>query len=314
MSISEPPPSSPPRGYGLGALVLAFLFGVGLMALFYGTGLLDQGRKVLLSSSSETGLVPIEAFRFEERKKIRAVAAKVASESKKPLWQVTVAELQNRPEIKELGLEGAMSAVEVQAALAPAAADAVRPPNLEGYSPVNFEDAKNPVLEYSIIEQPGSFGNRDLNIQSPIVKSFGEAYRGKSFYVFRLEVKRKPQSNPNGPTIPAGDSQRVTFGPIEREKLEQQIAMVKAQVEIKMLPIGAKGATQVPARFYSNREGKLALVIEGKVDHVTRIVNPGPPSFYTIPAVQLQQYMREREKDPSKPLPPAESAVMAVKN
>ncbi len=79
MSLSEPSPVVPRSGYGWGALIFAFLLGVGLMALLYGTGLLDQGRKAIATSIAGKGLVPIEALRFDERERLRAIAAKAAS-------------------------------------------------------------------------------------------------------------------------------------------------------------------------------------------------------------------------------------------
>ncbi len=305
--------ADPLKAIGSGFKWSAFAAAVGTVILaFFMMG--GQGEKIHTSR-----LVALDQYRQDELTKVRGVVDEVAVELKKPKWQITVEDLQKNAKIKEWKLDDAQNSMVLQQALMPAPPQEPMIPKFDGYSPVDFEDANNPVLNYTTIEQP-QLTPGQTSAADPIVKTVKEAYtetKGgktvpKEFAVYHLEITRKPQTGPDGKPLPGGDSQKVYFGPIESSKLEAQITQVAAQVTVKKLAIGTGNATSIPARLFSNGEGKLAMGIVGNAPNPHRIVNQGPTSYYTLSKADLQKLMDDRKKDPTKPLPPSESAPIAM--
>lgn len=306
-------PSNPPSGSASKLpLAISFVAGAALMALLYGTGVMAGLSSAAKKATGASEIVSLEQSRYDELQKIRGIVHEVAAEKKKPEWQVTVQELQANAKIKDMKLDDVQSSMTLQSAIASPTQDMPEPKSLEGYKPVDFSDKKSKVYNYAVLKQP-PFSPGQTQAPGQSVVPFGEEYGGKAFFVYRLEITRKPTKGPDGKDLPPTPAQTVYFGPVEEKELDQQIEQVKTQVNVKKLPVEGVGKTSVPVRFYANDEGKLAMVIEGAVPNPHRIVNRGPITYYRIPAAELEPYMKEREKDPAKPLPPSEQAVIAVK-
>ena len=311
MSLPDEP--SRPSGYSLAHLIVAAFLGAGLMVVLYASGAMSAVSKVgsIILPGGGSEIVSLDTIKFEERERVRGVAAQIAATMKKPAWQVTIEELQKDPKIKEMGLEGPQGQMTLQAALAAPDPNDEPPPKLEGYKPVDFGDRSSRVYNYSILKQP-DFSPSNATVAEPSVVTFGEEYGGKRFAVFHLEVTKKASKGPDGKQIPGGQSQDVYFGPLEENELTKQIEQVKNQVDVKKANIEGTSLTSVGARFYANADGHLALVIEGAVPHPDRVVNRGPISFFNVSVEELKSYVKARKLDASKPVPPSQQAVIAV--
>jgi K(+)-stimulated pyrophosphate-energized sodium pump len=258
-------------------------------------------------------LKSLETFRHEEVQSVRGVVDEVAAKLNKPKWQVTVADLQADEKIKDMKLHEPQNSMVLQAALMPKQPGEVEPVALKGFTPVDFTNPDGEVYNYAVIEQP-TFTPNQTTVPKPTVKTFGEAYKDKKFFVYHLQIQRKASTDAEGKPVPAGEAQKIYFGPVEEKELDEQIKSVQAQVDVKKLPIeGAGDKTSVPARFYANADGDVALGIEADIPSPHRIVNRGPVSYYkNITKAELEKIMQEREADQTKPLPPADQASIAM--
>ena len=302
-NIDSDPLMSIRKGFWSSAAVAAL--GTAALAYFMMGG---QGDKI-----QATQLKSFEEFRLEELKAVRSIADEIAKEKKKPRTQVTVEELQQNQKIKDKKLDTMENSMVLQAAIAANQGPDPIIPKMGGYGAVDLTDTKSKIYNYAVLVQP-TFTPGQTTVPEPAVKTFGEEYAGKKFGVYRLEITPKPTKGPDGKPLPPRPAQTVYFGPVEESELNKQIDAVKEQVDVKKLPIEGSTETSVPARFYANSEGKLSLGIDGTVPNPHRIINRGPVSYYTISRDELKRQVDARKTDPTKSLPPSESAAIAVAN
>ena len=300
-NIDHDPLMSIRKGFWASAAVAAL--GTAVLAYFMMGG---QGDKI-----QSTQLRSFEEYRLEELKAVRGIADQIAKEKGKPRTQVTVEELQQNQKIKDKKLDTMENSMVLQAAVAANQGPDPVIPKLGGYGPVDLTDKNSKVYNYAVLVQP-TFTPGQTTVPEPTVKTFGEEYAGKKFGVYRLEITPKPTKGPDGKPLPPRPAQTVYFGPVEVDEMNKQIDAVKAQVDVKKLPIEGQTVESVPARFYVNSEGKVALGIDGEVPNPHRIINRGPVAYYTIPAAELKTQVDARKSDPTKTLPPSESAAIAV--
>jgi K(+)-stimulated pyrophosphate-energized sodium pump len=299
--INSDPLMSIRKGFWLSAAVAA-LGTLGLAYFMMG----GSGNPIQASQ-----LRSLEEFRIEEITAVRRIATEEAQKLGKPIAQLTVEELQKNQKIKDLKLDTVENSMTLQTAITQKPEDLPKPADLDGYTPVDLKDTSGKVYNYSVLVQP-QFTPGQTTVPEPTVKKFGEEYGSKKFAVYRLEITRKPTKDAQGKEIPGGPSQTVYFGPVEEKELDDQIKQVSAQVDVKKLPIEGTTATSVPAQFFVNQEGKLALGIVGDVPNPHKIVNRGPVAYYTIGAEELKKQMDERKNNPALPTPTPEQAGIAV--
>jgi len=260
-------------------------------------------------------LVSLDQYRLDEVNKARQVVDGIVKDMKKPRWQVTVEELQKNQKIIDLKLNDLASMQTLQAALGPEPEVEVPIKKFSGFSPIDFSDASNPVLSYAVIDSPAPTPGQTTPPE-PTVWSFKDVYEKKNYVVYHLEITRKPTPGPDGQTPPAADPQKAYFGPIDKDEFAKQLEQVKGQVDVKMLDIEGTKLKEVPAKFYSNGEGKVVLAVDGRIPNPHRVMGTGPVSYFKESVNEVKAAMDARKTDPTKQMPPglqAESVIVQTK-
>src|ERR1041384_5905662 len=129
MSDSDSP-SPRPAGYSLVHLILAAVAGAVIMILLYASGVMSSVSKVASRTVGGGGsdIVSLDTVRYVQTKKIREIAAEVAKEKNKKVWQITAEDLKDTPKIKEMGMDTQQQAMTLQAALSPPPMNESEPP------------------------------------------------------------------------------------------------------------------------------------------------------------------------------------------
>lgn len=282
------------RGFAVSAVVA--ILGTAALAYFMMGGMGDQIQTTQLTSLGKLS--------WDEAARIREIRDNVATEAKKSPWEVTAQDIQSSAEGKALGLDTDEAMTSIQLALMAGAEKQPKPDELEGYSPINFNDANNKVLNYAVRSQTAEPGQA-----SPIV-TLKEEFGGKNFFMFKLKITRPATTTPDGQEIP-GSTEERWFPPTDEGYLDKQIAeAAKAPANLKVEKL-----ERVPVEFYSNAEGKVAMAVDGDVPYPHRQFFGGNftyGSYYTQSVDEIRAIDKARETDPMKSMPPDNPISIAV--
>lgn len=239
------------------------------MTLVCGFGCKKGGDEmVAVSGGTVDGgkLIPLEAFSRKEVETVQAAAQKFAKEKNINLWDVKAEDIQSDPSIKDLGMDDAdhKSAVETDLSMDPEFMSTGA--SFVGYKKIDFSDAKNPVLNYSVAPTQSTVTNSP---DSRKFRSFKDAYKDQQIVVYKLKVTN-PAQPPAQPKVTS-----IMFGPIDKAEADRQIESVKkqgAKIEIE---------STIPAVFFSNERGYIVVAVDGPVKLPHRMTMP-QMSYYPV--------------------------------
>lgn len=292
------------KGFQSSAIVA--IIGTGILAWFMMGGKGDPIQTNTLRSTEEFARQDLEA--------IYALRQKIATEKSKKTWEIGPSDLQNRPELKAIGLDKPEDQDLIQQAIFtdPSQLPEVKP--LGGYHRVDFTDQKNPVLSYAIqnprlASDPSA--KQYVSIKDAFVGASGEANLG----AVKLHIKADVPDQPAQGDTPAQPGQKVDretwFGPVFVEDLDKQIKEQLDAAKAQNVTLEIEKIKEVPVHLYSNADGKLALGVGSGVDK-PQVLRPNFPMFYFAESVETVETAQSSAAGQMGGLPTREPIALAV--
>ena len=212
---------------------------------------------------STNQLKPVSQYGRDQMLAIHALREKIAKENKVKTWQVSLTELQERDELKAMGLDKEKDFSDLQLAISTDPTKLPEIPPLKGFSKVDFSDTTNPALNYTI--QNPRWGSDPSAKQFATIKdAFGPA--GISLGVVSIHVETTVPGQPAKDGMPASpgriDKQDRWIGPLIVDDLNKQIKQAKLQDP--SLVVNIKDTLKLS--LYSNPAGALVFGLEEGVD------------------------------------------------
>ncbi len=268
------------------------------------------------SPIATTQLKSFEHLNSGEQADVRKVRDAIAKEKKKPVWEVTLLDLQTDQRIRDMRLDTTEEQGRLQAAMrAPwensTTAEEPKLKDLTGYSKIDFkaDPASSPVLNYTVMRFPRKAGEQLAYVS--IKDEYGDPAQSdgaKRHFMYELQLKRPESKTPQGQPQPAVD-RKGWFGPMTEPFLKEQIDQAKGmQLTVTQLQ-------SAPASLYSNAAGDILMAVDAKVPNPHRNFFGSGFNFGTYfkdSKEVVEAKMKDRQTDPSKAAPPETPISLAV--
>ncbi|MBI1755983.1 MAG: sodium/proton-translocating pyrophosphatase [Fimbriimonas ginsengisoli] len=258
-------------------------------------------------------LVPLEQFRQDEVRAVKAIREGLAKATGKQAYQITAVEVLASPEAKKLNFAPTDEPF-VNQMFQQRTETFLAPPNLAGLQKVDFTDQTLAFLNYATMKPQFTPGDQDN--WSDLRTVFQPDATGKSTYVVAkihqvLDVEAKP-SQGNTPARPAQHNDATLWvGPISERVLDTEIDKAKANAAQQQAILKLEKVDTRSVELYASADGS----------HLALAFPPGPERPHTVrPAIQLSYFANTKDEikkiqsSPSGPqgLPEAKTIDLAV--
>lgn len=272
---------------------------IAIIGIFAAAFFLFNGAKGLQTVK----LVPYQSALNGLYQKILDVRHQVAVDQKVPDWQIQSDDLLKSDKLTPLNLDKDQLPALVGQALGYNPDTAPKPLDLSNYRPIDFNEATNPVLGYSVILPPDKPGGK------PDPESIRDAYATQDpttqkytaapFFVYSATVT---QPNPQGG---AAQTSKITIGPI----LDLAFQRIKATLVQQGATIDV--TSQIPSQLYYNPiNDELLAVIKGDVDLSS--FRAAPVTYYQVDPSVIQNLQNNTAALAARKQPPTFTADVAL--
>lgn len=256
----------------------SWIFAVAFTTLLTVAGC-KSGETVVTSSGGKVQggkLVPLEAYSRAEVQTVQEAAARIAKQKGINPWEVKAEDVQTDSAVKDLGLGDPEHKNTVETDLGMDPEFMSTGANFDGYTKIDFNDAKNPVLNYAVAPNQSTVTNSP---ESRKFRSFKDAYKDQPILVYELKVTSPGTTQPDSHGKPTQTSQptvrSISFGPIDKAEADRQVEQVRSQ-GVKVEIVGT-----IPAALYSNSRGYVVVAVEGPIKLPHRMTMP-QMSYYAV--------------------------------
>ncbi|MHB8635835.1 MAG: sodium/proton-translocating pyrophosphatase [Fimbriimonadaceae bacterium] len=274
------------------------VLGVGLFTFFWLGGV---GSPIRTST-----LVSIDRLRNDEKLALQEFREEVAKASGKKPYQISAADLIKDPRIKKLGMSDeelqrlGQTAFDFHEDTSPPA------PSLSGFQPVDFNDAKSPVLQYGVRSMDAtssggiqSFKDAYAVVDDELTKKEGHpVYKQVDIAVYDVTVQQLAK---NGQ--PAPKPQEALVGPLPSAAFEKGINSLKDTTKV------TENAKYMGYLYYNPETGKVAVAVDGKFE--TARLNRQPFTYYAESAAEVTKATTDSNGQTMPSLPEEQQAIVA---
>ena len=226
-------------------------------------------------------------------------------------WAVTDAQIKEDLDVEELGFNPQTVDQDIPTARQ---TDLATMPDTDkaGFSPLDFSDTENPVLDYAVVQKPDP-AQATAGYKFTTLK---ERYENAEFKVYKVHFKQF-QTPPSAEGQPPSE-------PVVTQEMDLFIGPMEAADKEKINDLAQPGALELevleeyPAAIFANNEGDLALALVGEHDvNLARVLGPEnlqanllPLLYFKMDPADVQEAWDKRNTEMTAPAPTPEQAPL----